>query len=1028
MSVTSMKTSERGGRRTAFGLLVASGLVGLAIAPVQSGCATQTATVSTRALERSGRSSFVCLGKPGPGTSALRPITECNATTVLDINDFTTTEADGGTNKDLPHLYALVTQTTRGEVAVIDTTSINNYVLDQDSSVPGANFLPIGAQPVDIVSSPGGTATFVGVAEIGREGLFALPSSRIRPTSIDGAGGSGGSGGSGSSSASSALMLPEISSWPSCRLPAAPGRMLLVPDPAGQANPTDKAATRPCCDAAYGAPADDKACSADAGADTSPRALGLNGDIEAEGKGHQKLVVAMPSLGGVAVIDAQALLDSTAGAYEPCRVERWLPLSTTVPALPVKPPSGGNACVDPKSEAPEIPAAADARPTTLAYAAGRLYASDLDTSLIHVIDLPTPCEPVEVRPLLPTSLAEPKRAVTTSHVAVAPSLTPDLKRYLYAIDSRDGNAMVFDVSDDQASQFPLQRARPEWNPFTPSDRITFPAPAADLVIAQRDVPVSNPATGVAPEGLRCDPDPVLTACLPTSQTCDIATAYRTDTTTYASGAGPSKLRGTFAFLALTSGRVAVIDIDDYDAPCRGPVASSPLLGCAPGPKPDPEAPDLETSNEISCNVVLPNAPRMANYYAPVSAAGLHQAGIQGFPQIFDANGAPLEDTHPTAPKLIATIPQPAVLPNLPLVNNLPLFQVSVGGTPLNIDVTSGSPAEKALTTKSAVMMNLEDPRAQLADQNWFVTFEGGLPGFDQKLASLQLGTTKSELRDAGSRFCDNGVQSRNAVLTKFPGATPEAADRLADYVQIQTELPDADDRYWTSTDGTADELVCTFDQCRESYGSLDVPVGGRDFRIIEAEQDHVEIEPRNPEVFSKVGSTAAKSWQTLTKCCFPSLVTFSVHVGDQWEVVGDQSGFLHHVITDPATGVCRDSCDPTLSRKNGRALRVANSFTDHEDWPAVTDNEPRAFINPMFRFAVVDPPAPQSPVTGQQVRFITQGAFKPVLMNLASDGTLIQPVGMTFVTATGQLAVTDGSINGLILVNLSSSAVARTFF
>ena len=161
MSVTSMKTSERGGRRTAFGLLVASGLVGLAIAPVQSGCATQTATVSTRALERSGRSSFVCLGKPGPGTSALRPITECNATTVLDINDFTTTEADGGTNKDLPHLYALVTQTTRGEVAVIDTTSINNYVLDQDSSVPGANFLPIGAQPVDIVSSPGGTVACV---------------------------------------------------------------------------------------------------------------------------------------------------------------------------------------------------------------------------------------------------------------------------------------------------------------------------------------------------------------------------------------------------------------------------------------------------------------------------------------------------------------------------------------------------------------------------------------------------------------------------------------------------------------------------------------------------------------------------------------------------------------------------------------------------------------------------------------------------------------------------------------------------
>jgi hypothetical protein len=77
----------------------------------------------------------------------------------------------------------------------------------------------------------------------------------------------------------------------------------------------------------------------------------------------------------------------------------------------------------------------------------------------------------------------------------------------------------------------------------------------------------------------------------------------------------------------------------------------------------------------------------------------------------------------------------------------------------------------------------------------------------------------------------------------------------------------------------------------------------------------------------------------------------------------------------------------------------------------------------------VDPPAPKSPVTGQQIRFITQGAFKPVLIPLSQDpAILIQPVGMAFVPATGHLAVTDGSINGLILVNLSSSAVTSTFF
>ena len=329
------------------------------------------------------------------------------------------------------------------------------------------------------------------------------------------------------------------------------------------------------------------------------------------------------------------------------------------------------------------------------------------------------------------------------------------------------------------------------------------------------------------------------------------------------------------------------------------------------------------------------------------------------------------------------------------------------------------------------MMNLEDPRAQLADQNWFVIFEGALPGFDQKLASLQLGATDL-LRDASSRFCEAGVQSRNAVVEKFPNASKEAADRLADYVQIQTELPEQDDRYWGSKDVSGKDLVCSFNECRTYYGSIDVPAAGRDFTIIEAAQAQVEIAPRTPATFSDLPATETKpaqNWRTLTKCCFPSLVKFNVRVGDQWEVVGDQSGFLHHVITDPATGVCRDSCDPTLSRKNGRALRVPNPNPNHTTWPAVTDNGPLAFINPMFRFAVVDPPSPKSPVLGQQFRFITQGAFKPLLMNLSSDeATLIQPVGMSYVPATGQLAVTDGSINGLLLVDLSSSSVSRTFF
>ena len=1020
-----MKRSDRRPHRTAFGLLVASGLVGLAIAPVQSGCATQTTTVPTRALERSGRASFVCLDDPRQGAAAIRSITDCNGATVAGIGNYTRSDVDGGVVKPAPHLYALVTQTTRGEVAVIDTTAVSNSVLDQDPTVPGANFLPIGAQPVDIVSTPGGTATFVGVAEIGREGLFALPSTKIRPASANGSGGAGGG------SPNDPTSLPEISAWPSCRLPAAPGQMLLIPDPEVKVGGSDKAATRPSCDAAYG---------------SAPTAL--NGDIDAEGKGRQKLVISIPSMGGVAVIDAQGLLDTAPGEYAPCNVERWLELGTDVPVLPAAPPPGGVACVNPKIEVADLPSNPESRPTGLAYAAGRLYASDLDTSLIHVIDLPTPCEPVETRPLLPTSLDDPRRAVTTSHIAVAPSLTPDLKRYLYAVDALDGSAMVFDVSDDQASQFPLERPHPEWNPFASRDRIRFSAPAADLLIVQRDFPVIDPATGIAPEGVRCDPDPKLIGCLPTSQSCDVAASYQTNVTTYTQGAGPYLLRGTFAFLALTSGRVAVIDIDDLDAPCRGPVAPSPLFGCTTAAEVGDEA--LQTSKELSCNIVLPNTPRMGTYAAP-DEGGLHQPGIQGYPQLFDLSGAPIDDTDPTAPRLVATLPVlPVSLPDEPQLQ-VPSFQLSVGGTMINLDIATGTARgpgdltkpgfveDKTLAAKSTLAMNLEDPRAQLADQNWFVVYEGALPGFTQALAKVEFPTTTKTafLKDASRRFCDAGVQSQAAAAVKHGIPVDPSKDDRADYVVLQTELPEQDNTYWASkkTDEQEGEFTCSFNDCRTIFGSLDVPAAGRGYTILEARQNEVEISPRAPKWFTDhpvIGADKLpQDWREVTRCCFPSLVTFDVRVGNQWEVVGDQSGFLHHVIADPATGTCRESCDPTKARRNGRAIPAPSTG----DLPPadISDGGQYAFQNPMFRFVVYDPPRNadnlrRPPVVGQQFRFTTAGSFSPLLVKLSTDATLIQPVGMSYVPATGQLAVTDGSINGLLLIDLSSSAVARTFF
>jgi hypothetical protein len=1028
-------------RRSLGALLVCGAACASGALLPSSGCARTPIQVPTRALERSGRSAFVCLGDPNGAVRPQLPLERCTGGLVSSISQYL--GADGGAVSAVPHLYALVTQTTRGEVAVIDTTATNNSVLDEDPAIPGASFLPVGAQPVDIVSTPGGTATFVGVAEVGREALFALPSSQIRPASAEGAGGSGGGTADG-------RPPPEISSWPACRLPFAPGPMLLLADP-----PSEKGAVRTSCDAPTYT--------------TSPDGDPAM-DLGQEGKGRQKLIVTIPDAGGLAVIDAQALLDRAPGSFDPCPVERWIPLSTDVPILPEPPPPSGTACVNPTVDPPAVASNVVARPSGLSYAAGRLYVSDLAAPLIHVIDLPTPCEPVEITPLLPTSLEDPSRIVTTTHVAVSPTLTPALKRYLYAIDADDGSAMVFDVSDDTLGKVPLRRSgRLEWNPFEPPDRIRYSAPVADLLIVQRDVPATDPATGVAVEGVRCDPSPTLRATCTdlTQESCDVATAYRTSLT-YDSGAGPRKLRGTFAMLALTSGRVAVIDIDDYDAPCRGPDQYSPLYGCeglekvagscgaddpcdkgstcSAGTTDDPgfctlacsindstacrgsslcsngSTCSLATSHEASCNVVLPNTPRLGVYAAAGSASGQHVPGLSIFPLLYDAKGT-LVAADEASPRLVATVP--AQETNAPLL-------LAVGGTEYVIDRSAGTLALDGNVTagyKHVLAMNLEDPRAHLVAQGWSVTFEGPIPGFDFKAATLLPGGANApieRLREVNSRFCDAGVHSEKAV-NEMLGRDDDETRMLADYVQITSPLLDQKADYW-NTEG----LACSFQTCQSTFGEGESALTSRDLRIVEAYQDHVEVVPRDMSRFQKPGpegmsvDMTAAEVGTLTRCCFPGQVYFSVRVGNQWAVRGEANGFLHHVIADPETGVCRDSCDPRLARKNGR-VRVTPRDS------VVTDGSAEALINPMFRLAVQDAPS-LSPVDARNrrdyvFRFITQGSFVPLLVDLSTDSkTLISPVGMSYIPSTGDLAVTDGSINGLILVNLAGVSVTRQFF
>ena len=1021
---------------------------------LSAGCAQEPQNLSVRVLEQSGHVAFVCLVQHGAEPHPGRPLSNCSAQRTLTPIDF-------GINKEgvatKPHIYALLTQTTRGEVAVIDVTSQNESVIDLDPNVPGANFLPVGAQPVDIVATPGGTAAFVAVAEVGREGIFALPSTKLRPCE--------------------GCTPPGLASFPACSLPSAPASIVMVADPlVGEPGATKQ--IRRCCasgeyvDFSPDTYSNEGACEeAPAGGEDASKL-----SIDLEGNGRQKLVVSMPDLGGVAIFDAQDVLNRAEGSFDPCVPERWVPLKTEVPPPPEPPsPPPEAGCVNADPLPPAVQVASPSRPAALAYAGGHLYVADLGAPVIHDIAMPTPCEPAERPPLVPTSADDPTRVVTTSRITVSPRLTSDLRRYLYAIDEGEGSVMAFDVSDDAAPRYPIRRPNAAWNPFQSRDRMRFAAPVKDVILVDRDAPVVNPATGVAQEGTRCDPSPTAEVCVTDSLTCDPGTLYRTRAD-YKVGAGPYTLRGTFAYMVLTNGQVLVADVDDLDARCRipGSFASGlkDVFGCPPqGFDLSGEA-GWESSRESSCNVVLPHAPRSSNYMVSNDAAGDHEPGIQTFPLLFDNTGTLVQSSDPLSPQMRATVPA-GELPDPPK-DEVHAFHLTVGAGVFPLDRSTGSIAAEANAapdedSEHTLAMNFEDPRVHTVNQGWLITFEGILRGFEGRLAEALIAkdhdpaVPADELRDASSSFCDRGVQSQRSAFeilkAQDPGASDAAlmaeAQTIADYAQILSELPPEDDQYWSnkkacfSDTGPDEACACSYQECRAVFGTVDTPTGERDLRIYEAFQDRIVVVPNE-------GSRAQ------LKCCFPTLLEFTVRARNQWLVEGQGSGFLHHVIPDPATGACRNSCDPLEARVNGR-VRSAPSLG-----AGIVDGSRYAFINPMFRLGIrlapgtegcgtnrgcangllcrdrEDPAAcseawasgvevapcvcDQAPTRDTQFRFATQGAFQPIRTNLAFETTNVQPVALSYLQPTNEVVVTDGLFEGLFMLSTQTTLITKHFY
>jgi hypothetical protein len=169
------------------------------------------------------------------------------------------------------------------------------------------------------------------------------------------------------------------------------------------------------------------------------------------------------------------------------------------------------------------------------------------------------------------------------------------------------------------------------------------------------------------------------------------------------------------------------------------------------------------------------------------------------------------------------------------------------------------------------------------------------------------------------------------------------------------------------------------------------------------------------------------------KCCFRNAGTFQVRAGGEWVTVGSASGFLHHVVADPSTNRCIESCDPHGVLLNGRAADVPRD-ANGSALTGISRNSPLAMRNPMFSFVMSSGATPTmtngilfhtTNQRDQQWTFSTGGSYAPQSTALYQSNTSASPQSMRFIESLGQVAVVDGASQGLMLISLQTLTFAE---
>jgi len=891
------------------------------------------------------------------------------------------------------HTLALVTQTLRGEVAVVDLHT--QTVLDANPLLLGKEFLPVGAEPVSIASTPGGMATFVATAEIGLEAIYALPTTCITaPDSV---------AQDDSAADKARKRARELTLWSACRLPGRPGKIAIVSDPTLAIPGTDPLGYRTGC--VEHLPAEDRwrddpwqPAKAEAERRTDcPANLEVEEQIAPVGR--RKLLVTLPDQGQIAIFDAQAILNLDAGSWKACVPDAVISLSTDVPPPPddqVIPPDwiGGVKPVYPKAKEPD--GGFKSRPAGIAMTeTNKLYVADTGVPLIHVVDLADPCSPREEtdKALRPLDFDNPSRVVLTNELAVS-DITQAGKakqqRFLYAVDY-DGPAtvaydtiitsnsiMAFELSDG-ASRTPIVRSHILDLPFDPADRIRFESPIKKLQIVTHDAPVVDTFTKTAEVGVLCNPYP--------DAPDGPGKSYRT-TAAYDKGAAPRKLRGIFGAVTLATGQILAVDIEDWDAPCRRPKSNNPLdsgldwLGCARDPallpqyndwfKTDDRLETLTVTDEASCNVIEPHRLRSGRYFRTDTTLGSLAPSLVTFPRLSSIESGDLptgtSDVGHKQPQLLA-VPYTDSVEGNTTPRSSDVF-LNVGTTRYEQhDTTEGRiDVNPGTAVNNTLVLPMNEPRVYYPQESFSATYEGTViaqrgNGWIPRLSPQQASdaytglagsavtidtATQILLRDADALFCTNGVEDYSIALDTAKKAfnlTEESPQKAfaaahADFVTFTADF-DSTDPYWAEAKKTPVDASAVGGSTVEAYCPAKLTVKDDPYKSCLAwfgtkaepkgtSREFIIRESQNDDLLIEPrSSTNADVWVARAHCCFRNVTSYEVRAGQQWVVRG--SSLLSRVKVGENNQRCERDLSPRRTKLRSRVFEIASETACTKD-------------------------------------------------------------------------------------------------